>query len=114
MSEVKLVVGGRNYSLACEDGQEEHVRKLAGMIDERMNALGNNLSKIESKDLLFAALFLADELDEARNGNSSSAAAPQTAKPDTDAIAAVLEALAMRLEKTADMLESETPASYIG
>jgi len=102
MSEVNLLVGGRTYKLACQDGEEDHIRKLAGMIDERMQALGDNLSKIENKDLLFAALFLADELDAAKQRSTP----PTGSAASTGAIADELEALAAKIEKTADSLES--------
>ena len=65
MSDVTLSVGGRNYTVACADGQEEHVQRLAGVIDGKLGTMGANLSSQEAKNLLFAALLLADELDDA-------------------------------------------------
>ncbi len=66
MSDVTVSVGGRNYTLACADGQEDNVRRLAGVVDGKIEAMGPNRSTLEAKSLLFAALLLADELDEAR------------------------------------------------
>ena len=102
MSEVRLTVGGRNYTLRCEDGQEDHIRKLAGVIDAKLNAMGANLSNMEAKNLLFAALLLADDLEEA--------GAPPTPHDDA-AHAERLEKLADALEKQADRLEAEAATS---
>ena len=104
MSEVKLVVGGRNYTLACQDGEEDHVRKLAGMIDERLTAMGSNLTSFEGQNLLFAALFLADELTEAKKSSAAPTAAA-TPPADQEKIAGALEKIADRLETTAKPLE---------
>ena len=103
MSEVSLSVGGRSYTLRCEDGQEDHVRKLASVIDGKLGDMGANLSSMEAKNLLFAALLLADELDEAKRGQDTPAALLDTA--------AQLESVADRLEKTADTLESSAPTT---
>ena len=102
MSEVRLTVGGRNYTLRCEDGQEEHIRKLANVIDAKLGTMGPNLSNMEAKNLLFAALLLADELEEK--------GAPFS--PSDDVVHAErLEKLADALEKQADRLEAEASAS---
>ena len=66
MSDVKLAVGGRNYTVSCADGQEDHVQRLAGIIDGKLGSMGANLSSNEAKNLLFAALLVDDELDEAK------------------------------------------------
>lgn len=66
MSEVSLRIGGRNYTVACADGEEDHVRVLGEVIDAKLQQLGGKPSAQESQNLLFAALLLADELDEAR------------------------------------------------
>ena len=98
MSDVRLKVGGRYYTVACADGEEERLRELATKVDEKIAALGTAASGNEGKNLLFAAIFLADELDEAKR-----TAAGNTARDD---IATQLESLADRIEKTANALEA--------
>ena len=66
MSEVTLQVGGRPYTVSCADGEEDHVRHLAGIVDGKLAAMGANRVPGDAKNLLFAALILADEADEAR------------------------------------------------
>ncbi|MEC8199856.1 MAG: cell division protein ZapA, partial [Pseudomonadota bacterium] len=33
MSDVKIEVNGRYYQIACEDGQEDHLQRLAGFLE---------------------------------------------------------------------------------
>ena len=105
MSDVTLKVGGRKYTVACQDGQEEHIERLAGVIDNKLSTMGANLSSQEAKNLLFAALLLADELDEAQ---SAPPPAPPPVAPDFDSarLASQLERVASALENAATTLES--------
>lgn len=67
MNEVKVAIGGREYAVACEEGQEDHLAHLASLVDGKLKSMmGDNLSPNESQNLLFGALFVADELHENR------------------------------------------------
>jgi cell division protein ZapA len=35
MAEISITIGGRPHRIACRDGEEDRVRQLAAMIDER-------------------------------------------------------------------------------
>ncbi len=96
MSNVTLQIGGRSYTVACAAGEEAHVASLGRLIDEKVTQVGG-ASLGEVRQLLFAALLLADELHEAR-GKS----APASAHSDN---AEQLESLAARLEAAAQALE---------
>ncbi len=98
MSNVTLQIGGRSYTVACAEGEETHVAALGGIIAEKVGRMGPGHS--EARQLLFAALLLADELDEARGR-----AAPASPAPSPSPDPAILEALADRLEKCAATLE---------
>jgi cell division protein ZapA len=98
MSNVTLKIGGRDYTVACAQGEEDHVAGLGRMIDEKIQAMGSGHN--ETRQLLFASLLLADELHEARHRGGSAAPAA-----DPDQQAAAFEALASRLEKCATALE---------
>ncbi len=102
MSNVTLVVGGRNYTVSCEDGQEDHVQRLAGIVDAKLGSMGANFSGQEAKNLLFAALFLADELDEAKKATVD----PAEPAIDAEKLAGQLERIAIALENAASTLES--------
>jgi len=94
MSQVTLEIGGRHYALACAPGEEAHVMKLGRVIDEKVREVTGGVSTGEAQSLLFAALILADELHEARQGSQTS-----------EDIAGMLESCAQRLESCASVLE---------
>ena len=113
MSDVTLKVAGRNYTVACADGDEDRVRLLAGMIAERLERIGATLNTpMEAHNLLIASLILADELDEANNAVARSVTAPAPPPVDTGPDLTIdLEELAQRLENAADALEREAQTS---
>ena len=99
MSDVNLTIAGRTYAVACAAGQEAHVEALGRSIDARIAAQGNLAGQSETRTLLFAALFLADELDEANAARIQSAAAKADDTADAlESVANVLENLAVQLE----------------
>ena len=76
MSTVTLTIGPKSYPIACADGEEAHVEALGAMIAEKYALLGSSRAPLEAQNLLFAALFLADELAEARKGKGKAKTAP--------------------------------------
>lgn len=109
MSDVRLKVGGRFYTLACGDGEEERVRELAARVDEKIRAMESGVPANEARALLFAAIFLADEIDEARKAAPQPAPPPAPAPYDADDLAATLERVAAALENAATALEGRAP-----
>lgn len=103
MSNVDLRIGGRTYTVACAEGDEARVTALGQSIDVKIEGLGI-AGQAEGRQLLFAALMLADELDEARKGVVP--APPPTFAAPAPAWAEQLESVADRLEKCAAALES--------
>jgi cell division protein ZapA len=63
VADVKLTIGGRPYDVHCADGQEAQLVQLAAVVDEKIRAMPGGT---EVRQLLFAALMLADEMQEAR------------------------------------------------
>ena len=102
MSEVRLKVGGRIYTVAVADGQEDALRALADKVDAKIAGMGKKISTNEAKNLLFAAILLADELEEATRGANAHA----TSTIDLGILADRLDAIGDALEKAADALES--------
>jgi len=106
MSTVTLSIGPKNYTIACADGEEAHIRALGAMIAEKYARLGQARAPLEAQNLLFAALFLADELAEARKRAAAAAPAPAPEpdpKPDSAELAA--------LRETINRLEAELAAA---
>jgi cell division protein ZapA len=66
MADVTLTIAGTNYVVSCRDGEEDRLKQLGEMVDAKTKAateaVGENLSG--ARIILFAALLLADELDE--------------------------------------------------
>ena len=105
MANIDVDVAGRRYNVACRDGEEEHLRSLAAIVDKRAHDAADALGGLtETRQLLFAALLIADDLKETRAG----AGLPDPTPPASDpAVGDALERLAARLENLADRLEHE-------
>jgi cell division protein ZapA len=66
MGQVTITINGRPYDIACDDGQEEHVRGLAGYLDERVSDLSRSIGQVgDARLVVMASLLIADELVEA-------------------------------------------------
>ena len=98
MSNVNLSIGGRPYTVACGDGEEPHIERLVRMKDEKLARLPNIAGQSEPRLLLFAALFLADELHELRSRLPSSSAGEAAVGEALERVAETLESVASRLE----------------
>jgi cell division protein ZapA len=104
-----LTIGGRNHVISIAPGEEDHLRMLAQMIDERVRKFGLAQGQTEARMLLIAALVLADELHGLQNGGPPAPPPPPPPSPPPPAIAPALVAqiaqLADRVEKLAARLE---------
>lgn len=68
MGTMTVNILGRDYPIACDDGQEAHLGKLTQMVNDRVNKLSQEMGRgPESTMLVYTALMLADELQDARN-----------------------------------------------
>ena len=94
MSTVTLTIGPKSYSVACADGQEAHITALGAMIAEKYAQLGSARAPLEAQNLLFAALFLADELAEARKALAEPPPEPEPEPADEAAMEALRNAIA--------------------
>jgi cell division protein ZapA len=104
MATIDIEVAGRRYNVACRDGEEAHLHSVAAMVDQRARDAAQALGSLtETRQLLFAALLMADDIKEIRAG----AGIPEPPPPPPDpAVAQALERLAARLESLADSLEN--------
>ncbi len=65
MAQVIIQINGRNYTMQCDDGQEEHLRRLARMIDDEIANIRNAVGSIgDLRLLIMASLVIADRLTE--------------------------------------------------
>ena len=66
MSEVNVTINARQYRMACETGQEEHLLKLSQDLDQRITQLRASFGEVgDTRLTVMAALTVADELAEA-------------------------------------------------
>ena len=116
MSHISVTINGRQYRMACEDGQEVRLLKLAESFESRIGSLRGKFGEIgDARLTVMAALTVADELMDANQRiraleeelealrDVRVAAADRTRATQT-AVANALNAAAERIEKTTQVL----------
>ena len=67
MANVSIKFNNKDFLLACEDGQEEHLEELLVQINKKFNSLKNDLGNLgENKLLLITAVKIMDEYYETK------------------------------------------------
>jgi len=67
MAEVTVTIAGRNYRMACDDGQEEHLQHLGDLVDRKIADMRASFGEIGDMRLtVMAGIVIADELAEAK------------------------------------------------
>ncbi len=63
MTELEISIGGRTFSVACDNEEQEKVKEAAALINEEADSIQSQLGRLpESKMLLLSALMIADRL----------------------------------------------------
>ena len=102
VSQVEITINGRQYRVACEDGQESHLTNLANYFDGKMASLVDEVGQIGDASLMvMAGLLIADELSDA---NQELADIQRAAEND---YAGKINALAAQIESLADTLSAD-------
>lgn len=123
-----ITIGGRNFDVACQPGEEHYLRAAAAMLDNEASALIAQIGRLpEAKMLLMSGLMLADktagaedrvrqlegelaslqaELEHLRAQPPRVVTAPAAASGPSEADLARLADLAMRAEYIAEQIES--------
>jgi cell division protein ZapA len=66
MSQVNVTISGKLYRMACDDGQEEHLGRLAERLDQTIERLRGEFGEIGDQRLtVMAAITMADQNSEA-------------------------------------------------
>ena len=98
MAEVELTIAGRPYKVACRNGEEETLRQAGALVDAKSReALAGLGTLSESRQLLFAALLLADQIIDGREF--------EVPKGPDEELVNRTNRMAQRLEQLADSLE---------
>ncbi|MBD3662985.1 cell division protein ZapA [Sulfitobacter aestuariivivens] len=62
MPEVQINIGGRQFDVACQEGEEVYLHTAAKMLDDEAQVLSDQVGRMpESRMLLMAGLLLADK-----------------------------------------------------
>jgi len=122
MGTVNATIAGRQFRLACEDGQEDHLQALAKDIDQRIIDLRARFGEIgDTRLTVMAALMVADEMTEMtrrmRQLEEEVAAlkdarvmAADRARAASDAVVGAFNSAADRLEGITRKLNHTLPA----
>ena len=118
MGTMNIQIYGRDYTIACDDGQEAHLSKLAQMVNDRVRQLAQQMGRgTEALMLMYTALMLADEVEDLQNTNRAlrhelqgiqeGGGIPDTRKLEEmeAAMASTMEQIAARIEKLAGKLD---------
>lgn len=116
MNHINVTINGRQYRMACEEGQEARLLRLAESLQSRVEALRGKFGEIgDARLIVMAALTVCDELLDAgqrirgleqelaalRNVRS---VATERARATQAAVANALNSAADRIEKTTQVL----------
>jgi cell division protein ZapA len=116
MNHVNVTINGRQYRMACEEGQEMRLLRLAENLETRVEALRGRFGEIgDARLTVMAALTVCDELHDASQRiraleaelatlRDVRIAAVDRAKATQAAVANALNAAAERIERTTQVL----------
>lgn len=116
MAHVTVTIDGKQFRMACEDGQERHLEALALDLDNRIRMVRESFGEIGDLRLtVMAALMVTDELfEERRKGaelrqlaeqdRNSRQNVQEAALQRDNAVAASLDSLTQRIDRIARML----------
>ena len=63
MGQISISVNNKAYDIACGDGEEEHVQKLASYLDEQVQSIRRAAGSVdEARLLIMAGLTVCDQL----------------------------------------------------
>ena len=108
---VNVMVNSRAYTIACDEGEEEHLKELAAHVDAKVRELPGSVGQVgDQKLMLMAAVLITDELFEARarlDGHAKKAGELSAAHAELSGRADKSEEIAARtLEDAAKRIES--------
>ena len=110
MAQVNVTIGGRVYRMACDDGQEDHLMRLARDLDQKFAQLREAFGEIgDTRLAVMAAIMVADELSEARRRiralEQENEGLQETRLAAADRIEAAERMGAQSIEKAAERIE---------
>jgi cell division protein ZapA len=123
VAQVSVTINARQYRMACEDGQENHLARLANDVDQRIQSMRGQFGEVGDMRLtIMAAITVADELVEAgtrirlleqelSSMRDARQVAAERAQAAEAAFAEAIASTAERIEKAAKSLNLPPAAS---
>lgn len=115
MGSVSLAINGRNYQIACDDGQERRVMELGHFIDKKLREIARGAGAVSEQHLMvLTSLLMADELFDTKarledaESNAPVAAAPAANDDLAEReahMAEMIAALAKKIDSVSSQLE---------
>ena len=109
MAEISITINGRNYGIACDDGQEKRVVELARYVDTRLREIARaGAATNESHLLVLTSIILADEIADMKAQGAQSPGATMGVKmtdEEEEAIVSAIDLLASRIDAIAGNLQ---------
>jgi cell division protein ZapA len=122
VAQVSVSINGRQYRMACEDGQENHLLELAAEVNRRIHAMREEFGEVGDMRLtIMAAITIADEFKEVANRvkqlerqlgelNDARLASGERTRAAESAFVEVLATTAERIENVAKRLNQQSAA----
>jgi cell division protein ZapA len=116
MAQVTVLVDGKSYRLACDDGQEGHLVGLAAVVDGKLKDLKGHVGEIgDLRLMVMTSIMLADQTHEFRERlaaieaklgaiESDAAAREKAAVAREEAVSGSIDAVAARVARIAETL----------
>lgn len=87
MAQVNVTINGKNYRMACDEGQEDHLRMLGEKLDSYVGKLKGSFGEIGDQRLtVMAGVMVTDELCEMQEKVASLEAEVETLKKNSNMV----------------------------
>tara|TARA_B100000575_G_scaffold236608_1_gene198591 strand:- start:701 stop:1009 length:309 start_codon:yes stop_codon:yes gene_type:complete len=93
---VEITINKQIYKIACDEGQEDHIKNLSLLINDEVEKLVSSLGQVgDARLLLMTCLIIADKLKEEPN---------KVVSENYDSLAEEIKTITQRIELVADKL----------
>ena len=93
---VEITINKQIYKIACDEGQEDHIKNLSLLINDEVEKLVSSLGQVgDARLLLMTCLIIADKLKEEPN---------KVVSENYESLAEEIKTITQRIELVADKL----------
>ncbi len=96
---VEIIINNQSYKIACENGEQDHIKKLSQIINQEVEGLVSSLGQIgDTRLLLMASLIIADRVYSKQNDSN------KMNDKEYDSLLGIIKKATKRIELVADKL----------